>query len=93
MEIKYNNKSDIKKIFWIRFKTINFKNGTFICVGSSLDDSKLDCKELTLSVDRFLSAKLLENTCFEDNKKILDFLNEHILETKNCFQVLIMGML
>ena len=85
VEIKYQNKQNITKNFWIRIKDIHFDSKTLLCDSISLDDNKHDVKEIHISLDRILSAFTLDDTYFDDNGFIKEKLEKNIEKTKGIF--------
>lgn len=84
VEIKYHNKQDITKSFWIAIKDINFESKTLLCDSISLDENKHTIKEINISIDRILSTFILENTYYDDNN-IKTKLEKNFEKTKEIF--------
>lgn len=85
IEIKYQNKDEIIKNFWISIIDIDFDNKKLECNSLSLSEDKYKTKKISIFLENILEAEILENTKFENKEKLIIKLEKNINKTKTLF--------
>ena len=85
LEIKYHNKENTIKKFWVCIKDIDFSEKKLTCKSLSLDDKKEEIKEITVRIENILEARILENTCFENNDYVIKKMQDNYFQAKEMF--------